>query len=500
MLAGARDSSGNGAQPPATSASPPILSRLLTGIAFERVFVVLSCLFAAGAYLDAWSYVSNPTGRSVLAPWQDLTVHGGWFLLTAWLGLAMLVNLTRGAPWREALPSAYLLALAACVAYGLALIVDQYVQLASPRPIGLSRLLSPLPFVEVISGGLIVAAPLRAAWERGESMARIETVVSASLLFSAITFFLQFAHPFRDPWAAGSGPPAQVVWWIAVDFGVTGLLLQSSLLTGLLLFMVRRFQMWPGSFTTICVINAVLVAGLKTRWEMVTVGLMTGIAADALYSVLRPSLARSSSARVFGAAIPVVFTTSFFATVWTFHGIWWDWNIWTGAILSSAVAGWLISYLVFLPATHAVTVGEPAVAWPAHTPEITAAAVKEALESMNQPGALGSSPLMDLRYLSGKSENRSAELRELLVDIVRELEASRTPRDAEAGRLLVDYYVRRTGTHEAVAERLHLSRPTFYRRLQRGLELVAERLDEMGEALTVVDAWAATPETKIESR
>jgi hypothetical protein len=30
-------------------------------------------------------------------------------------------------------------------------------------------------------------------------------------------------------------------------------------------------------------------------------------------------------------------------------------------------------------------------------------------------------------------------------------------------------------------ERLHLSRPTFYRRLQRGFQLVAERIDEMSE-------------------
>jgi len=39
--------------------------------------------------------------------------------------------------------------------------------------------------------------------------------------------------------------------------------------------------------------------------------------------------------------------------------------------------------------------------------------------------------------------------------------------------------VKRVGSHEVIAERLHLSRPTFYRRLQRGLTLVAERLDEL---------------------
>ena len=53
--------------------------------------------------------------------------------------------------------------------------------------------------------------------------------------------------------------------------------------------------------------------------------------------------------------------------------------------------------------------------------------------------------------------------------------------DRKAGKLLLDYYVKRVGSHEVIMERLHLSRPTFYRRLQRGFALVAERLDELSE-------------------
>jgi hypothetical protein len=52
-------------------------------------------------------------------------------------------------------------------------------------------------------------------------------------------------------------------------------------------------------------------------------------------------------------------------------------------------------------------------------------------------------------------------------------------RDAQAGHLLVEYYVKRSGTHEQIAERLHLSKPTYYHRLQRGCELVAERLEKL---------------------
>jgi DNA invertase Pin-like site-specific DNA recombinase len=62
---------------------------------------------------------------------------------------------------------------------------------------------------------------------------------------------------------------------------------------------------------------------------------------------------------------------------------------------------------------------------------------------------------------------------------VGDVAASSAPRDAEAGHVLFDYYVKKVGTQELIMERLHLSRPTFYRRLNRGCVLVAERLDEL---------------------
>jgi hypothetical protein len=65
------------------------------------------------------------------------------------------------------------------------------------------------------------------------------------------------------------------------------------------------------------------------------------------------------------------------------------------------------------------------------------------------------------------------------LDVIGELAASPGPRDA--GKLPLDYYVKKVGSHEVIMERLHLSRPTFYRRLQRGFALVAERLDELSE-------------------
>ena len=49
-------------------------------------------------------------------------------------------------------------------------------------------------------------------------------------------------------------------------------------------------------------------------------------------------------------------------------------------------------------------------------------------------------------------------------------------REGEAGTILRDYYVKKVGSQEVVAERHFLTRPTFYRRLHLGWELLASRL------------------------
>ena len=110
--------------------------------------------------------------------------------------------------------------------------------------------------------------------------------------------------------------------------------------------------------------------------------------------------------------------------------------------------------------------------------------VRSALDDLGTPEALARSPLALLPGVS-KGGSVAAELRDVLVDVVGELAASSAPRDAESGRLLLDYYVKRVGSHEVVMERLHMSRPTYYRRLHHGYELVASRLDELSVARRV---------------
>ena len=463
------------------------------GSAFDWAIVGLSAWMVAGAYIDAQSRVATVSGVGTLGPWQEGVAHLGWFAVTVLFAVTLAWNINRGAPWQKALPPGYELSLAACVVLGLAVIADGYLQAAVGDSRGLSALLSPPRVVEVGAGVLIAAGPLRAAARRGDTVLGLPALLSAALVLGVLAFFVQFANPLVDPWPAGSRWTGGDLWWVPQDLGMAGLVLQPVLITGVLLVLVRQFELPLGSATLLCLVYGALSISVKLHYWLLAVPVVTGLVADLVAWRLRPSLSRVFALRVLATAIPTVFTATFFIVlVLTSDHTWWSFHAWAGSILAAGGAGWLVSQLLVGPRrgpSRVETPPAPALErWPVHEPELTTGDVKAALERLNDPEQLSRSPLLRMRALGGSEGERVAELRGLIYDVVREIAASGSPRDAEAGRLLVDYYVKRVGSHDVIAERLHLTRPTFYRRLQRGLVLVVERLDELGEFAGSVEA------------
>ncbi len=113
------------------------------------------------------------------------------------------------------------------------------------------------------------------------------------------------------------------------------------------------------------------------------------------------------------------------------------------------------------------------------TPTADPQAVKQALEALDRPAALSLSPLTKLAVMD--QHGTASELRELLLDVIGELADSGPSSDRESGRLLRDYYVKKAGSHEVIMARLHLSRPTYYRRLNRAYVLVAQHFDRASD-------------------
>ncbi len=103
---------------------------------------------------------------------------------------------------------------------------------------GVEALLSPTHLALGLGQGLIVSGPLRAAWRRPEPATawatQVPVLLALTLTLSVLTFFTMYAHPLVHP-AAGAGSPHAG----SETMGVAGILLQTGLLMGTTLFVVR---------------------------------------------------------------------------------------------------------------------------------------------------------------------------------------------------------------------------------------------------------------------
>ncbi|HMC67607.1 MAG TPA: hypothetical protein VKJ07_00500, partial [Mycobacteriales bacterium] len=323
-------------------------------------------------------------------------------------------------------------------------------------------------------------------------------LMSAAMLLSVITFATQFVHPLIDPWGLTSYEfRAGTVRWVQENVGVASILAQALILSGAALLLNSGFRLRAGSLTFVFLVNGALVTTTKLHYEWLPVMLVTGLAGDAWlwWSRRRPGLPSASLCAVVGTA----FTASYTVEI-RIQGTDWGPSIWLGTILATAMMCWLMGRLLRAGLPSVIVAPAPAQA-PAsaaysatalHQPEPRwprdpvspnrALLVRGALDDLGTPEALGRSPLAKLPGIARSDGGTAAgDLRAALVDVISEIAASTDPRDAEAGKLLLNYYVKRVGSHEVIMERLHLSHPTYYRRLNRGFNLIAEKLDEMAE-------------------
>lgn len=459
----------------------------------DAVVVVLSSWFVLGAYIVSYAYVRVPgTILSGYAATGQTIVTAAWALLTLFLFAGFAVGLRAGRVWNRALPDGQTGSFAAALIFGAAWIIDQafWTPYFGAGSLGLDSLFTPPHLVEIAASAIIVSGPLRAATRRGEAIASPITLTSAALLLSVFTFATQFAHPLIDPWPAANyefriHDPLQV--WTGENLGMAALLAQTAILAGTGLLLNSAFKLRPGSLAYVFTLNGIFVVITKGRFWLLPVPIFAGLAADAwiLWSARRPGKPSASLTAVIGGAFAFAYMV-----VIAFDGSVWGPSLWAGAIISSTMLCWLLGRLLrsglpsavispFLELREEQTPAAAAERWTLD-PDSGAREqlVRAALDDLGTPEALGRSPLAQLPGVS-RGDSAAVDLRALLVDVIGELAASAAPRDAESGHLLLDYYVKRVGSHDVIMERLHLSRPTYYRRLHHGFELVAAHLDRM---------------------
>lgn len=464
--------------------------------AVDSVVVVLSTWLVLGAYITAYAYVHVP-GQTVgwAANAGNTIVAAAWSLVTLFLFAGWSVGVSAGRSWNQALPDGHTGTFAAALVFGSAWIVDRafWSLVFGSGGLGLEQLFTPPHLVEIAAGAVIASGPLRSAARRGETEAGPITLASSALLLSSLTFATQFIHPLIDPWAAADYEfrPVAAATWVGENIGVAAILAQSVILAGTALLLNSGFKLRPGSMTFVFTVNGVLVTITKGRFYLLPVPILTGIAADAwiTWSAQRPGKPWASLCAVVGGT----FSTAYLIEIAVRpSGTTWPPALLIGSVLAATMLTWMMGRLLRAGLPAAVIAPYPVLLQEHASEQWTLdpdsakreQLVRSALDDLGTPEALGRSPLAQLPGVS-RGDSAANELRALLIDVIGELAGSPSPRDAESGRLLLDYYVKRVGSHEVIMERLHLSRPTYYRRLHHGFELVAARLDDVSVAKRV---------------
>jgi hypothetical protein len=332
----------------ATATSTALRKPRQPGVASSRftwTFVLLCVWLMAGAYLDSWHHhnLVRPE-TNFLSPYH-IALYSGMAAIGIFLGTNVYRNYRRYGTWDELLPDGYGVSLLGTVLFGVGGALDFLWHSRFGFELSVAALFSPPHLFLMLTGGLIVSGPLRAAIRRGGNVASWPAIISGALTLSMLTFFLQFDQPLIDRWAAGIVPDGRGPIWMEEELGMIGLILYAAMVAGLLVILLRRFELPIGAVTVTITINALLLSPVANHTELVLAALLGGVAGDVLLYALRPSPARPRAFHTFMFAAPAALTAAYLVVLGATTGVWWEPTIWVGAVPVTGMVGWLVSFI-----------------------------------------------------------------------------------------------------------------------------------------------------------
>jgi hypothetical protein len=314
---------------------------------FEWFVVALCTWLMTGAYLDSWAHRHLARLETFFTPWHAV-LYSGMLAILSFLAITALRNRGKGESPSQVLPAGYGLSLAGCVLFGIGGVIDMLWHLRFGIEVSLGALISPPHLLLMLALGLIVTGPLRAAWRRPQSRAPFTAVISASLLLSTFTFFGQFDQPLVNAWAASHAAAAGSAWYVQ-ELGILGIMVQTALLTGVVLYLLSRFTLPFGSITLLVGLNGALLGSLEQNFDLIPIAIVGGLLADLIMVWLRPGPERVVALRVAAFLGPVGVSSLYLLFVGVTRGIGWPITLWLGSVLVSGAIGVLVSYLTIHP-------------------------------------------------------------------------------------------------------------------------------------------------------
>jgi len=134
--------------------------------------------------------------------------------------------------------------------------------------------------------------------------------------------------------------------FLTQPLGIASLLLQTTLLMGLLLIMVRRWRLPFGALTFMVTINAALMSLISDEYVFVAAALAGGLMAELLLWILKPTIFAPVRWYSFAFLVPFFLYGLYFLTVFRTRNVIWSPHLWIGLILEAGLVGLLLGFLV----------------------------------------------------------------------------------------------------------------------------------------------------------
>lgn len=327
-------------------------------VRFDLGAALFALWFMTGVFIDGYAHNHGLVDTTFFTPYHAL-LYSGVLASGLYLGLHQYRNIGQGYPFSRALPYGYNVSLFGVGLFFVGGGFDLIWHTLFGFEANLSTLLSPSHMLLATSGFLILSGPLRAAWRRTNIQPSwgnlLPVVITLLLLTSLLTFFTQFANLFARGGAfAGRFPPGNQGYISTV--GVAQILFPAAILSGVLLFAVRRWWRLPfGAVTLIVTVNAIGMMvvqwrGANSYGYVIGAAVAAGIVGDVILRVWKPSRERPFGLRLFGFVVPFVLSATFFGLLIVTVGIWWPIHMWLGVSFFAAVIGLMLSLLVLPPA------------------------------------------------------------------------------------------------------------------------------------------------------
>jgi hypothetical protein len=336
-------------------------------ISFDWLFMLLCSWLTGGVFLDGWAHTHGKVDQSFFTPWHAV-LYSGYAAVALFLLVTMALNHAKGAPWRRSYPAGYGSAVVGVAIFAVAGVGDLLWHTLFGIEKGIEGEISPSHLALALGATLILTGPLRAAWRRTapDASQRWRTLAPALLaltyIFSLLGFFTQFASPIVTSRADLDITQIQIVLNpfevrtendLSTKLGVASILLQTAIMMGIVLFIVRRWRLPIGSFALMLGLNGLLMSVLAGSSPVIEVGILSaliGLLVDLLNVALRPSAERVVPLRVFAFAVPFLNYTIYFAVLLALKGsIAWSVHLWTGSIVMAGIVGLLLSYVLVQP-------------------------------------------------------------------------------------------------------------------------------------------------------